>query len=303
MQNLQNDRTPALTAEHLSKRYGKTRALIDFSYTFTPGIYGLLGPNGAGKSTLMNILSSALRPTKGRALYGGRDLFALGAAYRAVLGVAPQQASLYDFFTGQEYLEYIAALKGMARKPAAEAARRALESVELADQGGARVGGYSGGMKQRLLLAQALLNDPAVLILDEPTAGLDPRQRIVLRNLITRISEDKIVIFATHVVPDIEPIAREVLLLQKGRLIDAGPVARLCQSIAGCVVEEELDREAFAAVAAAGRVVNFQPMGAGYRARYLLESPDAAHPHAVAPTLEDVYLYHFHDSEKGGAAL
>lgn len=98
MQNLRNDRTPALTAEHLSKRYGKTRALIDFSYTFTPGIYGLLGPNGAGKSTLMNILSSALRPTKGRALYGGRDLFALGAAYRAVLGVAPQQASLYDFF-------------------------------------------------------------------------------------------------------------------------------------------------------------------------------------------------------------
>ena len=303
MQNLQNDRTPALTAEHLSKRYGKTRALIDFSYTFTPGIYGLLGPNGAGKSTLMNILSSALRPTKGRALYGGRDLFALGAAYRAVLGVAPQQASLYDFFTGQEYLEYIAALKGMARQPAAEAASRALESVELADQGGARVGGYSGGMKQRLLLAQALLNDPAVLILDEPTAGLDPRQRIVLRNLITRISEDKIVIFATHVVPDIEPIAREVLLLQKGRLIDAGPVARLCQSIAGCVVEEELDREAFAAVAAAGRVVNFQPTGAGYRARYLLESPDAAHPRAVAPTLEDVYLYHFHDSEKGGAAL
>ena len=111
MQNLPNNRTPALTAEHLSKRYGKTRALIDFSYTFTPGIYGLLGPNGAGKSTLMNILSSALRPTKGRALYGGRDLFALGAAYRAVLGVAPQQASLYDFFTGQEYLEYIAASK------------------------------------------------------------------------------------------------------------------------------------------------------------------------------------------------
>ena len=126
MQNLRNDRTPALTAEHLSKRYGKTRALIDFSYTFTPGIYGLLGPNGAGKSTLMNILSSALRPTKGRALYGGRDLFALGAAYRAVLGVAPQQASLYDFFTGQEYLEYIAALKGMARQPAAGAARRAI---------------------------------------------------------------------------------------------------------------------------------------------------------------------------------
>ena len=188
MQNLPNNRTPALTAEHLSKRYGKTRALIDFSYTFTPGIYGLLGPNGAGKSTLMNILSSALRPTKGRALYGGRDLFALGAAYRVVLGVAPQQASLYDFFTGQEYLEYIAALKGMARQPAVEAARRALESVELADQGGARVGGYSGGMKQRLLLAQALLNDPAILILDEPTAGLDPRQRIVLRNLITRIS-------------------------------------------------------------------------------------------------------------------
>ena len=303
MQNLPNNRTPALTAEHLSKRYGKTRALIDFSYTFTPGIYGLLGPNGAGKSTLMNILSSALRPTKGRALYGGRDLFALGAAYRVVLGVAPQQASLYDFFTGQEYLEYIAALKGMARQPAVEAARRALESVELADQGGARVGGYSGGMKQRLLLAQALLNDPAILILDEPTAGLDPRQRIVLRNLITRISEDKIVIFATHVVPDIEPIAREVLLLRRGRLIDAGPVARLCLSIAGCVAEEELDPDAFAAVAATGRVVNFQPLGARYRVRYLLQAPDPGHPGAAAPTLEDVYLYHFHDSEKSGAAL
>ncbi|WP_295471956.1 ATP-binding cassette domain-containing protein [uncultured Subdoligranulum sp.] len=300
---MQKDRTPALTAQHLSKRYGKTRALSDFSYTFTPGIYGLLGPNGAGKSTLMSLISSTLRPTGGRVQYGGRDVLALGAAYRAVLGVVPQQMPLYDFFTGQEYLEYIAALKGMARRPAAEAARRALESVELTDQGGARVGGYSGGMKQRLLLAQALLNDPAVLILDEPTAGLDPRQRIVLRNLITRISENKIVIFATHVVPDIEPIAREVLLLRRGRLIDAGPVARLCRAIAGCVAEEELDPDAFAAVAATGRVVNFQPLGARYRVRYLLQAPDPGHPGAAAPTLEDVYLYHFHDSEKSGAAL
>ena len=224
---MQEDRTPALTAQHLSKRYGKTRALSDFSYTFTPGIYGLLGPNGAGKSTLMSLISSTLRPTGGRVQYGGRDVLALGAAYRAVLGVVPQQMPLYDFFTGQEYLEYIAALKGMARRPAAEAARRALESVELADRGGARVGGYSGGMKQRLLLAAALLGDPKLLILDEPTAGLDPKERVRLRTLLAQMAADRIILVATHVVSDVETVATEVILLRAGRIVDAAPVPDL----------------------------------------------------------------------------
>ena len=229
---MQEDRTPALTAQHLSKRYGKTRALSDFSYTFTPGIYGLLGPNGAGKSTLMSLISSTLRPTGGRVQYGGRDVLALGAAYRAVLGVVPQQMPLYDFFTGQEYLEYIAALKGMARRPAAEAARRALESVELADQGGARVGSYSGGMKQRLLLASALLGDPKLLILDEPTAGLDPKERVRLRTLLARMAADRIILVATHVVSDVETVATEVILLRAGQIVDAAPVPELIETYA-----------------------------------------------------------------------
>lgn len=223
---MENVSVPVLTVSRLSKNYGRKTALRDFSYTFTPGIYGLLGPNGAGKSTLMGILSSALRPTRGTVQYGGRDIFALGPAYRAVLGVVPQQMPLYDFFTGQEYLEYIAALKGLARKQAAADARRALASVELTEQGGARIGSYSGGMKRRLLLAQALLGDPAVLILDEPTAGLDPRGRDTITQMLLdyRNNTGSTVVIVSHSMDDVAQFADRVIVMNSGKVEFCGSV-------------------------------------------------------------------------------
>ena len=292
-----------LLLENLRKEFGGTPAVAGVTAVLQPGIYGLLGANGAGKTTLLRMICGVLRPTSGRVCLDGIPIDTLGAAYRDRLGYLPQEFAGYPRYTARDFLLYMAVLKGMTRARAKPRVEELLRTVRLQEAGGKKLRTFSGGMRRRLGIAQALLNEPDLLILDEPTAGLDPRQRIVLRNLITRISENKIVIFATHVVPDIEPIAREVLLLRRGRLIDAGPVARLCRSIVGCVAEEELDPDAFAAVAATGRVVNFQPLGARYRVRYLLQAPDPGHPGAAAPTLEDVYLYHFHDSEKSGAAL
>lgn len=285
---------PTLELTGLSKTYGKTRALRELSHTFTPGIYGLLGPNGAGKSTLMNILAGILEPTSGEVRLNGEAISKLGAQYRAKLGFVPQQQKLYDFYTGYQFLEYMAALKGLDKKAAPAIIRRALEDVELTEHAGKKVGAYSGGMKQRLLLAQALLNDPEILILDEPTAGLDPRQRILLRNLIARVSMNKIVFFATHVVSDLESISTEVLLLKKGKLLASGTVAELTRPIADRVGELEVQPEALAQLERTGSIVSMVNAGDCLQARLL-------YPEGVAvpaeqrrkPTLEDVYLDFF----------
>ena len=177
----------------------------------------------------MNILSDVLMQTEGQVLFEGNDIHAIGDSYRAVLGVVPQQQKMYDFFTGYEFMEYMSALKGLNRKEAPEKILECLERVELKEYAGIKIGAYSGGMKQRLLFAQAMLNNPKVLILDEPTAGLDPRQRTILRNLIATMGNDKIILFATHIVSDVETIANEVLLMDKGKLLARGTIEQLCQ--------------------------------------------------------------------------
>lgn len=285
---------PKLEVHSITKHYGKTLALRDFSATFTPGIYGLLGPNGAGKSTLMNILAGILEPTSGDVKLNSEPISKLGANYRAMLGFVPQQQKMYDFYTGYQFLEYMAVLKGLDKKAAPAIIRKALGDVELTDHAGKKVGAYSGGMKQRLLLAQALLNDPEILILDEPTAGLDPRQRIILRNLIARVSMNKIVFFATHVVSDLESISTEVILMKKGKLLASGTVADLTRHLSHRVGEVEIQLAQLPELEHTGNIVSMVNAGDCLQVRLLYPEGTSSPPeHLRKPTLEDVYLDFF----------
>lgn len=218
-----------LELREVTKKYGDKLALNSVSLTFEGGIYGLLGPNGAGKSTLMNLITGTLRPSGGTVKWNGRDIAALGASYRRLLGVVPQRQGMYDAFTGRRFLAYMAALKGIGREELPGETERVLTCVHMTRDAGRKIGSCSGGMKQRLLIAQALLGDPALIVLDEPTAGLDPKERVRVREIVSALPEDKIVLFSTHVVSDIEPIAKEIVLLKDGSVLDRAPVSALCR--------------------------------------------------------------------------
>ena len=232
-----------LIFSHLDKHYGKVHALKDVSFSLTPGVHGLLGPNGAGKSTLMNILSGNLEQTSGIITYGGKDIRTMGKDFRRLLGYMPQQQALYPAMTATGFLSYMASLRAMTKEAAKEAIPRVLEQVGLTQKAGEKIKTFSGGMKQRLLIAQAILHDPKVLILDEPTAGLDPKQRIAVRNLIAELAEDKIVILSTHVVGDVGCISKEILLLKEGRLLCQTPPGDLIRQHEGYVWEVVAPKE------------------------------------------------------------
>lgn len=217
-----------LSLRNISKHYKQKHALKNFNFEFQNGIYGLLGPNGAGKSTLMNIISDNLSPDGGGAIeWNGKNISTLGNDYRAVLGFMPQQQSLYDTFTAVRFLSYIAALKGLSKKQAREEIPQVLEMVELSDCAKQYIGGFSGGMKQRLQIAQALLGKPQLILLDEPTAGLDPKQRVIVRRLVETLRRDCIVIVSTHIVSDIESIADSIIILKDGEITASGTVSEL----------------------------------------------------------------------------
>lgn len=204
----------------ITKSYKKKLALDHFSYRFEAGIYGLLGPNGAGKSTLMNIITRNLKSDEGRILLNGVEAGKLKQQYISHIGYMPQQQSLYENLTLMRFMYYMAALKGMKKKEADARIERLLNDVGLWEERGRYMGGFSGGMKQRALVAQALLGDPDIIILDEPTAGLDPIQRIGVREMIKELAQDRIVIISTHVIADIEAIAKEILMLRQGKLLE-----------------------------------------------------------------------------------
>lgn len=204
----------------ITKSYKNNLALDHFSYRFDAGIYGLLGPNGAGKSTLMNIITQNLKSDEGRILLNGVEARKLKQRYIAHIGYMPQQQSLYENLTLMRFMYYIAALKGMKKKEANAQIERLLNDVGLWEERSRYMGGFSGGMKQRALVAQALLGDPDIIILDEPTAGLDPIQRMGVREMIKGLAQDRIVIVSTHVIADIEAIAKEILMLRKGKLLE-----------------------------------------------------------------------------------
>ena len=220
-----------LELREVTKKFGDKVALDRFSFTFRTGIYGILGAIGAGKSTMMNLITDNLRRDGGSITYDGVEIKKLGADFRRVLGYMTQQQGLYEGMTAESFLVYMARLKEIPRKAVPGEIRRVLEMSNLADVSHKKVGEFSGGMKQRVLLAQALLGDPRVMILDEPTAGLDPKERARLRDHIYRRAQDRIVLLATHIVSDIEAIADCILLMKEGRLLRAGTAAQLIASL------------------------------------------------------------------------
>lgn len=227
----------ALEVRSLSKNYGKVQALKNVSFKIGTGVYGLLGPNGAGKSTMIRIITGSMRASSGEVLYNGRRIRENEKAYKKILGYVPQRQGMYDSFTAARFLEYMAVLKELKRKEIPEEVERVLKIVGLQEDALRRLGGFSGGMKQRVLIAQALLGDPRIIILDEPTAGLDPKERIKIRNFISRIGENRTILLATHVVSDVESIAREILLLGDGVLKEKGTPRELCAMLDGSVFE------------------------------------------------------------------
>ena len=222
-----------LKLREISKSYGSKQALSSVSLELTEGIYGLLGPNGAGKSTLMNIITGNLRPDTGAVMWEEEEIGSLGVKYRSILGYAPQQQGLYDAFSGRDFLKYMAVLKGISRKNIREEVDRVLSYVNLQEAADFAIGTYSGGMKQRILIAQAVMGNPGLIILDEPTAGLDPKERVRIREKIKEISREKIILVSTHVVSDIQSIAKEIILLKEGTVIDQDTVDALCEKYKG----------------------------------------------------------------------
>ena len=208
-----------LEIQEVSKSYGKKQALNHMNIKMKPGVYGLLGPNGAGKSTLMKIITDNLVPDCGNVLWNGNSIFKKNRAYRKILGYAPQQQGLYDNFTGRKFLGYMAALKEIPKNQVLGEIERVAERVNLQERLDDKIKNYSGGMKQRLLVAQALMGEPELLVLDEPTAGLDPKERVRVRETLEEIAGNKIILVATHVVSDIESIAKEIIILKQGELV------------------------------------------------------------------------------------
>jgi len=284
----------------ITKSYGPNLALNAFTADLEPGIYALLGPNGSGKSTLMNIITGNLKADSGIITYTSNDgvtedVLKMGVRFREKLGFMPQYPGLYPNFSVERFMWYMAALKGMTKEDALEQIPEILKAVELDDVPRRKIGALSGGMKQRLALAQAVLGDPEILILDEPTAGLDPKQRISIRNYISRIAFDKIVLIATHVVPDIEFIARDIILLKKGVIVDNAPPAKLLKKIDGRIWLQPCAEEEVQALQNRVLVTNISrdETTGEVLLRVLSDAAPSENARAVVPTLEDYYLWVF----------
>lgn len=286
-----------LTIRNLTKQYGSKPALNKLNITLNNGIYALLGPNGAGKTTLINMLVGILQPTSGEILCDGKSILSCERDYLSQIGYLPQNPSFYKQFSAEDFLSYMCLLKDIPKKQIAAKVNELLESVNLSDVRKKKLGTFSGGMRQRIGIAQALINDPSLLILDEPTAGLDPKERMRFRNILSKLSRDRIIILATHIVSDVEYLADWVILLREGNLVSMKKPAELLQEIKTdvwgfSVTEEEL--ETYINTFGVSSVTYKEGM---YHLHLLSKEKPAEHAENVPPTLNDVYLECFGEDD------
>ncbi|MCI8744915.1 MAG: ABC transporter ATP-binding protein [Lachnospiraceae bacterium] len=286
-----------LRLDRLTKQYKQKLAVDRIDLELKCGVYGLLGANGAGKTTLMRMICDIQEPTSGEIFCNGQNIREMGEEYRDRLGYLPQNFGYYPEFTAYKFLLYIASLKGLGKEQAAVRAQYLLEMVGLADQKKQKIKTFSGGMKQRLGIAQAMLNEPEILILDEPTAGLDPKERVRFRNLISSFSKDKIVLLSTHIVSDVEYIADEILVMKDGRLIHRGAPEVVTQEAKGLVWECKVESKDAERYIEQYNVGNLKNVGDKTTLRIISDTCPCEGAVEAEPTLEDLYLYYF--SEEG----
>lgn len=288
-----------LTLKGVNKSFGKAKILNNISIKFVPGVYGLLGPNGAGKTTLINILSNTSNPTRGQILWNGKNIQSCKDNYRDVIGFLPQDIGLYPNFTARDFLKYVAVLKGMDKKETEKRIKHLADVVNLTNSLDKKCGKYSGGMKRRLGVAQALLNNPKVLILDEPTAGLDPMERIRFRNMLSEIASNRIIIISTHIVSDIDKIAKNVILLNKGRIFENTSIERIINNMEGKVWDVTINNNQLNEFEQKFKIGNVQQKEDNISLRIISETKPLHNAIYIKPSLEDVYIYYFEADGKG----
>ena len=284
-----------LSLKSIKKEYGDKLVLDCISFSLKPGLYGILGSNGSGKTTLFRIICGLMKPTQGAVFFNGKNIVDQAENFRDILGFLPQDFRYYPDFTARNFLLYIASLKGLSRKNASTTSDELLDLVGLSAIKNKKIKKLSGGMKQRLGIAQALLNNPQVLVLDEPTVGLDPKERVKFRKLLSSLSKEKIILLSTHIVSDVESIADEILILKNGRLRDRGTVSQLVSEISSKVWECEVTEYEANKLEETFLVSNRRQVGQHIVMRIVSEQAPISKASLVSPTLEDLYLYYFRE--------
>lgn len=288
-----------IVLKNLGKQYGKkVWGIQDLSLEIGPGVLGLLGPNGAGKSTLMSVIATITRPTCGQVVWNGVDLTDQPNRLRNVLGYLPQDFGIYPHLTAVEFLEYMAALKNLTPSESITKINQLLDLVNLSDARSRQLGEFSGGMKQRIGIAQALLNNPQVLIVDEPTAGLDPQERVRFRNLLSDLSGERIIILSTHIVPDVEAVATDIAVIKDGRLVEHALPEKMLELVEGKVWEVVVSSDELVKLREEAVVGSVVHRSQGVQTRIITDHPPTKQAEIMKPTLEDAYLFCIHQNGK-----